>query len=151
MRNVAASQEFMYTLECFFSEWFAEDDGTAWGRVPVSNDTAAVQRSMRWGGVGFQANPLHLTSGQEPRVLRVAASLRPEVQVTPWCVELVQSTRICHIRSNLGFDWAENVWPVFLNISGKPTDFMVRAAAGLLQHHACEQDITLHLGDEGQW
>ena len=47
----------MFTLECFFSEWFAEDDGTAWGRVPVSNDTAAVQRSMRWGGVRPQAAP----------------------------------------------------------------------------------------------
>ena len=55
--STAASQEFMFTLECFFSEWFAEDDGTAWGRVPVSNDTAAVQRSMRWGGVRPQAAP----------------------------------------------------------------------------------------------
>ena len=40
---------------------------------------------------------------------------------------LPEGTRICHLRTNMGTDWAENVVPVLPDLA-KPTDIVVRHA-----------------------
>ena len=54
------------------------------------------------------------------------------LQVGPWCVPLPEGTRICHLRTNMGTDWAENVIPVLPDLA-KPTDIVVRHAKNSYQ------------------
>ena len=50
-------------------------------------------------------------------------------QVGPWCVPLPERTRICHLRTNMGFDWGQNVVPVLPDLGALPTDILVINAA----------------------
>lgn len=47
------------------------------------------------------------------------------VQVPPWCIHLPERSRICHIRSNVGLDWADNVLPNIWRIGARNTDILV--------------------------
>ena len=40
---------------------------------------------------------------------------------------LPEGTRICHLRTNMGTDWAENVVPILPDLA-EPTDIVVRHA-----------------------
>lgn len=51
-------------------------------------------------------------------------------QVGPWCVPLPEGSRICHVRSNMGLDWAQNVLPEMEALSAQPSDIMVRLLPG---------------------
>ncbi len=45
-------QEFMLAMECFFFEWYPDrDDEGSFGRVFVTNNTEAIEKSMKEGGV----------------------------------------------------------------------------------------------------
>ena len=50
-------------------------------------------------------------------------------QVGPWCVPLPEGTRICHLRTNMGLDWGQNVVPVLPDLGALPTDILVSTAA----------------------
>ena len=50
-------------------------------------------------------------------------------QVGPWCVLLPEGTRICHLRTNMGLDWGQNVLPVLPDLGALPTDILVSNAA----------------------
>ena len=50
-------------------------------------------------------------------------------QVGPWCVPLPEGTRICHLRTNMGLDWGQNVLPVLPDLGALPTDILVSNAA----------------------
>ena len=50
-------------------------------------------------------------------------------QVGPWCVPLPEGTRICHLRTNMGLDWGQNVVPVLPDLGALPTDILVSDAA----------------------
>ena len=42
----------MLAMECFFFEWYPDrDDEGSYGRVHVSNNTVAIEKSMKEGGV----------------------------------------------------------------------------------------------------
>ena len=46
------AQEFMIAMECFFFEWYPDNDKEGpYGRTFVSNNTQAVETSMKEGGV----------------------------------------------------------------------------------------------------
>ena len=49
-------------------------------------------------------------------------------QVGPWCVPLPEGTRICHLRTNMGLDWGQNVVPVLPDLGALPTDILVSDA-----------------------
>ena len=53
-------------------------------------------------------------------------------QVGPWCVPLPEGTRICHLRTNMGLDWGQNVVPVLPDLGALPTDILVCEAATCL-------------------
>ncbi len=41
---------------------------------------------------------------------------------------LPEGSRICHLRTNMGTDWAENVVPVLPELGALPTDIVVRSS-----------------------
>ena len=43
----------------------------------------------------------------------------------PWCMQLVEGTRVCHLRSNNGASWADHVLPVFQGLGVQRTDILV--------------------------
>ena len=48
----ALPQEYMVAMECFFFEWYQDkDDEGPYGRTHVSNNTEAVEKSMKEGQV----------------------------------------------------------------------------------------------------
>ena len=69
---------------------------------------------------------------------------------------LPQGTRICHLRTNMGTDWADNVVPVLPELGAKPTDIVVRSSAFTISvlwrhfasvpQHAAGVYGTLHAG-----
>ncbi|EIE20684.1 hypothetical protein COCSUDRAFT_57252 [Coccomyxa subellipsoidea C-169] len=90
--------EFMVAMECLFYEWYenpGSGEGMPFGRQAVSNNTAALEIVTKEGGV------------------------------TPWCIHLPQGSRICHVRSNMGLDWADNVLPNLPAIGARNTDILV--------------------------
>jgi hypothetical protein len=145
-------QEFMVAMECLFYEWYQWDvekdkEGPLiYGRVPLTNNTEALAIVTKEGGVSSASLPLwslavrNALSGRTMPVrpcyrgirvywLSSIALILPVlalIQVQPWCIPLPESSRICHLRSNMGFDWAENVLPHYADIGGKTTDIMVR-------------------------
>lgn len=44
---------------------------------------------------------------------------------------LLEGTRICHLRTNMGLDWADNVVPVLPDLGALPTDIVVRCHEAL--------------------
>ncbi len=57
--RVAMLQEFMIAMECFFFEWYPDkDDEGSFGRVHVSNNTEAIEKSMKEGGVRSAVLPI---------------------------------------------------------------------------------------------
>ncbi len=49
---------------------------------------------------------------------------------------LPEGTRICHLRTNMGTDWADNVVPLLPELGAKPTDIVVRSSMSLSE--CCE-------------
>ena len=43
---------------------------------------------------------------------------------------LPEGSGICHVRSNMGLDWAQNVLPELGALSARPSDIMVRLLPG---------------------
>ena len=72
---------------------------------------------------------MHTTQQSRARcvLLRLPERARMGWQVGPWCVPLPEGTRICHLRTNMGTDWADNVVPVLPELGAKPTDIVVRS------------------------
>ena len=63
--RMATLQEFMIAMECFFFEWYPDkDDEGPFGRVHVSNNTQAVEKSMKEGGVSSAFLPIILQMHQ---------------------------------------------------------------------------------------
>ncbi|KAK9901586.1 hypothetical protein WJX75_003489 [Coccomyxa subellipsoidea] len=92
------TQEFMVAMECLFYEWYEDlglEEGLLFGRRAASNNTMALEIVTKEGGVA------------------------------PWCIHLPQDSRICHIRSNMGLDWADNVLPNLPGIGARNTDILV--------------------------
>ncbi|BDA42198.1 hypothetical protein COCOBI_03-0850 [Coccomyxa sp. Obi] len=92
------TQEFMVAMECLFFEWYEDMGwgvGRGYGRFDVSNNTEALEIITKEGGV------------------------------QPWCIPLPEGSRICHIRSNMGLDWADNVLPNLPRIGVRNTDILV--------------------------
>ena len=69
------------------------------------------------------------SSAPQGQGLHRAVSLAT-TQVGPWCVPLPEGSRICHVRSNMGLDWAQNVLPELEALSARPSDIMVRLLPG---------------------
>ena len=69
-------QEFMIAMECFFFEWYPDrDDEGSFGRVHVSNNTAAVETSMREGGVSSAPHTCPCSSRPHGCTLHAVPSL----------------------------------------------------------------------------
>ena len=66
-------------------------------------------------------------------------------QVGPWCVPLPEGTRICHLRTNMGSDWGQNVVPVLPDLGALPTDILVLNAA------TCSVEGSLAKEDRAAW
>ncbi len=61
----------------------------------------------------------------EDQSLIDALVLDPEVGPFPWCAELVENTRICHFRSNWGWQLIDTVLPLLPKLT-KPEDLWIQ-------------------------
>ncbi|KAK9825884.1 hypothetical protein WJX81_000941 [Elliptochloris bilobata] len=85
-----------------------------------------TQESMRasecflqefWGAVPPWSKP----SANESAI----ATSKTAGGVDPWCMELVQGARVCHLRSNNGASWADHVLPVFDGLGVRRDDIVL--------------------------